>query len=342
VIQRWEIEGPWNVGEPVHESLTQQSLKAAGLIGIGDTYTSTEAWEYIRGAIWNDDPEGLLFDDQDWLRRPTTTNYSSGIEFGRNFQSGESEAAAGERMGPNEISLLKRSHFGDMQFLHGMALDGEKAAKTRANILNWAEFTYKVGTGEITGSTILKAVTVPGIRSLFPLLGNLRVDELFCIKENLRGLGDVRKRALGSLLHMIQDTYSESHTEREALGTMKRGKIRSFHSYAEQDPEKHAEKDVLEGEGALEGRIAITPGASDAVNQGARVLKMAKAGILWDQVDPAEGRSPRVVLQEIFGLADETSPAGPGVPFERPSGEAAARTERYQGPYGVPRVGSAI
>jgi len=28
-----------------------------------------------------------------------------------------------------------------------MAIQGEEAAKTRANMLMWAEFTYKVGTG---------------------------------------------------------------------------------------------------------------------------------------------------------------------------------------------------
>jgi hypothetical protein len=316
-IQCWSLEGPWNVGEPVHETLTQQSLRAAGLIGLGDKYTNEKAWEYVRGAIWNDDPTGQLFDDATIFGSPTTTNYSSGVAFYSEFKSGEKAAEKGQNFDANEISLLKRSHFGDLQFLHGMAVAGEEAAKTKGNILRWAEFTYKIGTGEIKEDTRLKDVPVAGIPALFPKLKELRVDELFCIRAELRKLADAKKRAVGSLLHMIQDTYSESHTQREKLEEGKRGKIESFHAYGEQDPELHKEKDILSGRGSLEAKVSQTPGAQDAVKQGARILTIVQKQVKWLDIDQTEGKSPKAILEEIFGLVQNPSLAGPGEEFSK-------------------------
>ncbi|MEZ4733138.1 MAG: hypothetical protein R3E79_39075 [Caldilineaceae bacterium] len=328
-VQRWSLEGPWNIGEPVHESLTQQSLRAAGLIGMGDKYTSREAWEYIRGSIWNDDPNGSLFDDR-FFGFPTTRKYSSGAKWMVEFHSGKKAAEKGKKFGRDEANLLKRSHFGDLQFLHGMAESGEEAATTHANVLRWSEFTYKIATAGIPAYTLIRNVPVSGISSLFPKLGNLRVDELFAIKCNLRMLADVKKRAAGSLLHMIQDTYTESHTEREEVDKTRRGKIKSFHAYAEQDPESHKEKDVIKGKGSLAGKISQTPGAQDAVNQGARVLRMIGRNTEWLEVDPAEGKSPQAVLEDILGLAQETSPAGPGEQFRKAKSKPPANLKHWQ------------
>lgn len=319
-IQRWKLEGPWNIGEPVHEELTARALRAAGMIGMKDKYTSRKAWEYVRGALWNDDPEGLLFDDKDWTKqwRPSTTKYSSGAKFVTKFKSGERAAEKGKKLGPAEVSLLKRSHFGDLQFLHGMAVEGEKAATTRANMLRWAEFTYKVGTGEIGGNTLLAQVPVAGIPELFPVLRKgTTVEMLFCIRGNLRRLADVKKRAIGSLLHMVQDTFAASHTEREyekiqwrgkggvAKEEGKVGKIKGFLSYTGQEKKKHAAKDVPSGYAKKEWE-ARAASAEDACR---RILVLAGVNVQWET-------EPKWEIMDILGLATTPKPAGPGKEFK--------------------------
>ena len=47
--------------------------------------------------------------------------------------------------------MTARSHFGDLQFFHGMASsDAEAPATTKANMLNWARFLIKVAKGAET------------------------------------------------------------------------------------------------------------------------------------------------------------------------------------------------
>jgi len=329
-IQRWELEGPWNYGQPVHEKLTEKALKAAQIIGIDDNYKSEEAWEYTRGALWNDDPEGLLFDDRNWFGQRTTTKYSSGAKFGTKFKRGEKKAEKGAMFGPEEVSLLKRSHFGDLQFLHGMAVQGEEAAKTRENMLMWAEFTYKVGIGVISGDTELQQVEVQGIPELFPALSKgTTVAMLFCIRANLKDLADVKKRAIGSLLHMVQDTYAASHTEREytpgkepeSMGPfvvtkkgividtrpgLKKGvgKIKEFHSYTGQEKKKHAAKDVPSGYSEEEWKAR----EASAVDAGVGILTMVKLNASWEIVKP--------MLEFVLGLVEKPAVAGPGEEYK--------------------------
>lgn len=49
LIHRHQIEGPWNINDPAHETMTEESLRRAGLIDKNDTYRSESAWDYTRG-----------------------------------------------------------------------------------------------------------------------------------------------------------------------------------------------------------------------------------------------------------------------------------------------------
>ena len=71
-LQRWEALGPWGSmekgirGSPVHETMTTLAMRNARYGGVGrkTKFHDAKAWEMAgRGATWNDDPEGLLHDE---------------------------------------------------------------------------------------------------------------------------------------------------------------------------------------------------------------------------------------------------------------------------------------
>ena len=302
-VQRYQIEGPWNKNDPVHETITQETLKKAGLLGAEGSFHDENAWEYIRGVFWNDDPQGQLFDSN----KKRTDDYSSGIEWLSLFKKSEKAAVKGKEFGP-DAPLLSRSHFGDMQFIHGMASkDGEAPDVTRGHVMLWAEFTYKVATGEIAENTEMGSTPVPGFPALFPKLAKSTVRQFFGIDA----VGETKKRAAGSLLHLIQDSFASGHTEREQKDGHK-GKIVSFHSYIHQDEDKHGHDDGFHGGKTVAEKLKNVPGALDAVDKGAAVLSLVMQGKPW-----AEAQT--YLANEVFPLADKTTVAGPGAQYAKPS-----------------------
>jgi hypothetical protein len=302
-VQRFQIEGPFDINDPVHETLVQESLKKAGLLDAKGTYTSKEAWEYVRGVMWNDDPRGQLFD----ANKKRTDDYSSGVEWYTQFKDFEKRAAKGEKFGPG-ASLLARTHFGDMQALHGMASEDNEAPQvTQDKIMMWCEFTYRVAIGDIAETAKLSSVTVPGFSAMFGSvkgLGDQTVRAFFGIRE----VGNTTKRAAGSLLHTVQDSYAGGHTEREDIGGGRRGKIKSFHSYAHQDHDKHGHSDEFQGGKTAAEQIKRLPGGTDAMEQGAVVLQYIAAKKPWPEMK-------LYLEQNVFATVASPTSAGAGADY---------------------------
>lgn len=321
-IHRYQLEGPWNKGDPVHEVLTLETLKAATggtpkesrgdlLKGVNDdklpkgTSTSAHnlapesdidrsAQEFIRGVVWPDDPKCLLFDDP-----KGTTNYSSGAAWYEEFDEDEKD---------DKKALTARSHYGDLQFFHAMASkDGEKAEETKKKMMAWAEFNVSVATGKIGPDT--KLDEIEGIQELFKEQKGFTVKDLFggsaAGGKALSG-DDVKQRAAGALLHMIQDSHAQGHCERDPVT----GEIKSFHSYGGQDHTKHGAKDAMGPGKNLDEHLKNTPGALKAIEQGAKVLKMMDG-----KQDTAD--IMKVLDEEVFKLAPETEDAGAGAAFKK-------------------------
>jgi hypothetical protein len=149
--------------------------------------------------------------------------------------------------------MLNRSHFGDMQFLHAMASRvGDRARYTKFAIMIWAEFAYKVAIGEIQGSTMLKDVPISGFNRFFP--GHeATVENLFLMGDTTYRGSSLKNFAFGTLLHMVQDSFSESHVSRDlsTQGTPcvskfadgSPAKIDKFLVYSAQDSHKHKTED---------------------------------------------------------------------------------------------------
>ena len=67
-VAGFDIEGPFDINTPVHETLTLSALMHSAF-GAPKDLTVDDApldlKEFFRGDMWNDDPECQLFDDKD-------------------------------------------------------------------------------------------------------------------------------------------------------------------------------------------------------------------------------------------------------------------------------------
>jgi len=206
-----------------------------------------------------------------------------------------------------------------MQFLHAMApRASEPAAQTREKILRWSEFAYRIARGEI-GPRVKVHDLRSDPRTLEPATAQW-LGELFGSPEKklwtvhdvfITGHGNLRLVAFGTFLHLVQDSYSASHVQRASTRVQANGcpsydgtdAIVEFHTYAEQDTEKHA----------------ICDDAPDWLNEarpGSPIDVMA--ALVRAYRDEAEWPVVKAILEEkVFGLAPNARPARAGRCFER-------------------------
>ena len=244
---------------PVHEELTVKTftlVKDKGMPGyrlINDQLIE----KVIQGVRWNDDPLHLLPDyPNEW------------------FLNFKHASKISDRINSN-YDLFYRSHQHDLQFLHAMASsDLETAGETQNAIMMWMEFTYKISIGFIpihtrfnhlnqfltpkAAHTFRKYFTQNELRKnwtpayLFSLRCNREVIlpdwfmPLDCSRTQwLPRKEDVQNIALGSLLHVIQDSFSDSHVSRNPEYEGKysfihgRSVINAFNAYIKQSFHLH-------------------------------------------------------------------------------------------------------
>lgn len=208
------------VHQPIHESLTLSALISAGA-GVPpgtNVDNATDAdWEYIRGAVWNDDPDLLLFDDSEDQNHDYSTLKSGKWLYW--YNQGKSEWTV--PLGSSRLkNVTGRSHYGDLQFLHAMAFQsGEQPAETKRKIMVWLEVMYKLANGEddIAPETKMGNTKLSEFCPVLALPPSFKSLSYMLAKDSpFKGL-DIRRRALGSMLHIIQDSYALGHTRRTPL-----------------------------------------------------------------------------------------------------------------------------
>ncbi|NQD37725.1 hypothetical protein HPT27_11875 [Permianibacter sp. IMCC34836] len=234
------------ISEPVHETMTMLAYdcharprECQGSMERFDRLRDGKRLAFlVTGVEWNDDPSLMLLGDIADIAR-----------WRKWMLDAEDKAKCRGKHAPApcpgvEVSddLLYRSHYGDLQFLHAMASsETETAAETRRKMLVWARFSYEVGIGKIDPATPLSQL--PDVDALLQRPG-WNVHYLFA--RNANSKASIRKIAIGSLLHLIQDSYSDAHTARlngcEALSHNKRD-IVNFRLYKLQNPDEHKEAD---------------------------------------------------------------------------------------------------
>lgn len=240
------------IREPVHEYITllaldchPNSINCKGYeLDIRRIRTSSITAPLVDGVEWNDDPSRMLLTN---FRAATKWVYW--MDHAKKIAKCE-ETEGGKCIIINETyDLLYRTHYGDLQFLHAMASsNGEHPTVTLQKMMDWAEFTYKVSTGEIRATDKLDRLEATGKSYINNYIkrGSWSVGYLFTKQEKISN-NKVKLIALGSLLHMIQDSFSDSHVERvNSCNPLNHNKtdIQKFHNYSNQVATDHERADT--------------------------------------------------------------------------------------------------
>lgn len=306
-----------NFTESVHEEITQRIY---GCEGDGEACASGDmlyASPYvIAGVRWNDDPPFRLDVGEgtktDCKISETIRVTTQPLCWAQLFRDAGRRARAGRPLDAGSgASLLARSHFGDLQFLHAMAeRDGEPASETRRRVLMWAEFAWRTSLGEYGLESRLRGVPIAGMTEFFGHT-EWRVQDLFTLgNPPLRRY--VHEVAFGTLLHAVEDSFAKGHVEREeglegatcpdTARLPMPGRVREFHSYVRQNGSRHGHYDSAEAFKAH--MLAERPNVVE-VGRALRELNDARAP--WEQARP--------YLECIFALADPQRPASAGADF---------------------------
>ncbi|KAL8714719.1 MAG: hypothetical protein Q9225_006511 [Loekoesia sp. 1 TL-2023] len=234
----FEADSLLDYGEPVYEMLTLAALINSDYkLDPSMTYRSLrdnptahpEINDFVRGVMWNDDPECELFKNDN---ASNNLDYSIGAAWLKKFPFG----------GFTKLELIHRSHYGDLQWLHAMALGMDLPATTKISVLQWMETMYSVAIGALSPDTLLINTVVS--RWFDDPANYTTVGELLTHRHPSPAF--IPHRALGSCFHVIQDSYVIGHTSCERLnpnapaGEADRwGAVLNFHSYGGQNEDQH-------------------------------------------------------------------------------------------------------
>ncbi|MEG1768267.1 MAG: hypothetical protein RR311_07375 [Comamonas sp.] len=324
---------------PVHEEITHLgkwcSVERGNLAT--DTYCSGRDVGYaspyvIYGVRWNDLPPFRLDKDQgncDYMGRKNVCRADQTIRFSTQpacwyclFKDAERKAQSKAIVGCNKTAnsipgnLMTRSHFGDLQFLHGMAHAADiHPVDTRAEILDWIEFAWKVSSREILPSTFLKDIDNPTMKRHFGCT-EWKVVDLYLLgrQDSASGLvHQIREIAFGSVLHTVQDSFAAAHAEREpqvsplhceGSAFAMPSPIVEFHSYGAQDGALHDHDD---------SREAMTAATSERWPEAVEVTR----NLFELQSDGAKWADASSYLQCVFTLSDRRRVSSPGETYRR-------------------------
>jgi hypothetical protein len=236
----------------VHETMTRMAFDCAARAGpagptacwttpgllpsiVEERYSPREM-----AARWPDDP----------LRQGNSLFTAPGLGYDVGWGcAGKIKDAAGHDRTIYEAGLLCSSHYGRLQFVHAMASGGDGRRETLRKIQAWSAFTFDVASGRIpVDADICRTVTTDGKRAyaalagafdtasgnscVVPKGGKAKTVRAFFATDCSRfplakkcgvwagKVGDalVRRAALGALMHLIQDSYSQSHVARPIDG----------------------------------------------------------------------------------------------------------------------------
>ncbi|HEY0610733.1 MAG TPA: papain-like cysteine protease family protein, partial [Chitinophaga sp.] len=329
----YQVEGPWNAHIPLHENLTLAALSNSSVGAPADVKPGNDkaSNEFLRGVIWNDDPAVLMFNDQ----KDGNWNFSSGTQFVDAFFTAKEARIIDLR------NLTGRSHFFDMQFLHAMASKvGEDPRETQAKMLMWVESMYKLSIGEgILDTDTLESVPVS------TKFGNTTYSFDYFFDDTITNpretatfktllsrdsiclylVGHTR-RAIGSVLHIVQDSFARGHVKRKLKnpGDLKPGttdqflpgkygdfgEIERFRTYKGQDQGQHDQYDVFDLSQLNINKLETYNGlwgARNAIDYSIKVLDF------WKKRTPYANGPKALFENEIFKLASNAAPADTGI-----------------------------
>jgi len=217
---------------------------------------SHRSFAVIFGTWWNDDPLMLTWGESiDFLR--------GGYKVWSVFQPKRAKyAGAQSKCGVDaDVHLGKASHLGNLQHLHFMTTEkntdisarDQRIDITMQKAMEWMSFAYQVATGDISPDQTLTAeneaqLSLPSIALNHCVnSSNVKVRTLFArqgqtIEERNKRTPDI---ALGSMLHILQDSFSPAHAcrVRREVDGKRQALLRDVENYALQNKHVHRSLD---------------------------------------------------------------------------------------------------
>ncbi|KAM3413931.1 hypothetical protein BST61_g10602 [Cercospora zeina] len=199
---------------------------------------------------------------------------------------------------------------------------GEAPEETKRKIMMWLQMMYRVALGEISSDVELREIKISSdtLEPIYPLRDLF--DEGTIPNENdiihtlLTSNCTYKKvmhdrRALGSCLHLIQDSYARGHCHRELLSDSKPkryGKAMNFHSFRGQNAEEHQKYDF--GDKELDNvnvsDISLyedIDGCADAVHASTKLINF------WMNKAPWDGEVRDWLEDDIFAISPHVTPS---------------------------------
>lgn len=252
--------------------------------------------DIIFGTWWNDDPLMLMW-GQGWDLINGMRSMEKFFERATRYPGSLKNLTVDKKQ-----SLGWHTHFGRLQHLHFMTdlpmsseFREKRLKSTTDRALQWMQFAFKVAkqSDGFRPADPLDPVTVdelelPSLALNFGVKeSNVKVRTLFA-RSGVAGR-DARTAdvALGSMLHILQDSFSPAHTCR-VLGTIE-GKpaaiLRDVYNYDGQDQKNHKELDGFPGWLRHYAKTGEHEYANDPIAVGAWVIYAVDRGLSWDKVE---------------------------------------------------------
>lgn len=255
----------------------------------------------IYGTWWNDDPLMLLWGQGSDIR-------SGAMRFRNFFSEKTQDKYPGGRLKCNvdrSESFGWNTHYGNLQYLHFMSNSSgdvnlsTSLTETKKQAENWIKFAYSVASSESgymyndkLKTSDLKTLGLPSLKENLCLndSNNITVRTLFSRHDfpDERRKNMVPDIALGSILHVMQDSFSPAHTCRikvlrnhEYYAVLAR-----IYNYNEQknEKDKHTFLDRYPSWLLDYTRTGTHEYANDPIILGAWVIKAIDDGLEWDKV----------------------------------------------------------
>jgi len=270
--------------------------------------------DVLTGVRWNDAPPFTVLESRTGLCPAgeviTIINYPEC--WGLLFMDAKKQTETGQKYyNAPGTPVLYRSHFGDMQFLHSMALSPkELAGETKRKIMAWAKLMYGIALGDVTRGTSIGKTGIADIDRLFTS-GNDTVQTIF-LNDNpaeYKTDGNIHLFAMGVLIHMVSDSFTDSHVDRDkpgreecrnVSGKRKPGSIKSFRVYSLQDSSAHSR---AESDRELDHHV------HNLVDVCRNIMGYYYRKAPWEEL--------HAYLDCVYDLADPVAQAGPGAAYQK-------------------------
>ncbi len=282
--------------QPVHEMITQKAAIDSQLI---TDPNSAEMKYLVEGSRFNDDPEGYL------------------LEGAMVAGQGGVFAYATEFIGFNKQKKVtdptKATHFGAYQFLHAMGEVNSTAEQIKEKIILYAAHCWKMANEENSFEKFKSDYNILANQEKNPDASFHATRDQIIVRKTVELFPkeillfhstnqlQFKYRALGSLLHVIQDSYSKAHVVRTDWEHENSGKIQYFQDYSKQDSLLHNSHDNNQSGQLTSDNLFKIEGAWSAYLSSKEILQMVKDDCPWTR---GQSGASTTCSKSVYGFLD--------------------------------------